>query len=143
MAARLVFRADSASCERALADAIDSRLVQILHDRIVIDVHAVLVPGENRVHETGHAVLTALMQRWAETPAWSRIRIEGYSTRESNDLDNWRTSGRWAAAVRRLLVELGADPERVGSIGYGRLQDSGETKLRPPHRIELVFQSEP
>lgn len=71
-----------------------------------------------------------------------KVRIEGHTDNRGSAIDNLDRSRRRAAAVRRALVELGIDGERLHAQGYGPdrpIADNATAAGREKNRrIELV-----
>jgi OmpA-OmpF porin, OOP family len=96
-----------------------------------------------RVKRAGREVLEAIVSLWERNPDWERLIIEGHTDRSGPEASNQRLSEMRAERVRRALVELGADPDRIEVVGHGSSRPlepgNGDRARERNRRVEFVI----
>jgi outer membrane protein OmpA-like peptidoglycan-associated protein len=112
-------------------------------DRLVIAAELLFEVDDARLRPDALAALEQVLALWASEPAWDRLRIEGHADRRGAARHNQDLSERRAEAVRRALIDLGADPSRLDAIGLGASRPRSPGLTADDHardrRVELVI----
>ena len=120
----------------------DEGLIEMIDDRIVLEERVLFDFERARVKSAAGPILEAIVNLVRQHPEWARMRIEGHADVRGNEDYNLRLSERRARNVRRALVELGIESERLDSVGYGssRPRDGGasENAHQRNRRVEFV-----
>lgn len=120
----------------------DEGLIEMINDRIVLEERVLFDFERARVKSAARPILEAIVNLVNQHPEWTRMRIEGHADVRGNEDYNLRLSERRARNVRRALVQVGIDGERLDSVGYGssRPRDSGlsENAHQRNRRVEFV-----
>lgn len=128
------------------APALAERLEPVRSSRLVHStaIWSVLFDTDRaRVKRAGREVLESIVSLWERNPEWQRLIIEGHADGTGPEASNQRLSEMRAERVRRALVELGADPDRIEVVGYGssRPLEPGRTERARERnrRVEFVI----
>jgi len=131
------------SCAQVLDGCPVSDAITIVDDRIVLDERVLFDFNRARVRSGGRALIEQILILWHEHPDWQRLTIEGHADVRGGDDYNQQLSEERAKRVREALVEAGASPELVDSVGYGRSRprDPGTTEAahQRNRRVEFVI----
>lgn len=131
------------SC-RELVDGCTFGSITVVNDRIVLDERVLFDLDRARVRTGGKTIVRAIADLWAKHPEWKSFTIEGHADSRGSDDYNTKLSQLRADRVRDVLVDAGADPSSVQSIGYGRSRprDAGtsETSHQRNRRVEFVIE---
>lgn len=75
-----------------------------------------------------------------------KVRVEGFTDTVGNDAFNQRLSEHRAASVAEALAQLGVDPERIFTQGYGKdypIADNGSANGRQLNRrVEVIVSND-
>lgn len=126
------------------ADPIVAPIAAPIAAPIVLEQRVLFESERAEVGAQGIADLRAVLQSWSEHPEWRRMTIEGHADVRGPDAYNLALSQRRADRVRALLIDLGADPDRITAVGYGRSRprDPGTSAAahRRNRRVEFVIE---
>lgn len=99
-------------------------------------------PGSAELSVSAHHRLLKLAHFLHLNPA-RRVRIEGYTDNRGNAAENLALSHSRAQVVASFLEELGVEPGRMETVGYGeafRVSENASARGRALNRrVEIVF----
>lgn len=108
-------------------------------ERVVLLRQVVLDPS-GAPDEATSALLRAVVDALRDRPAMV-LEVGAHTSSDGTELENLASSQRRAERVRALLVQLGADPQRVHARGYGEelpIESNGTPEGRAANdRIEM------
>ncbi|MDJ0878509.1 MAG: flagellar motor protein MotD [Halieaceae bacterium] len=152
--AREEIEALSGEVSKMLSRYIESDLVNIKQNDLWLEIEIrnrlLFDSGSARPAASARPILRQLAAYFAFVP--NNIRVEGYTDNQpiSTPLfpSNWELSSGRAAAVVRLLVQYGVQPERLMSVGYAEFRpvadnDSIEGRIRNRRVVIKLLAGEP
>jgi outer membrane protein OmpA-like peptidoglycan-associated protein len=120
----------------------DEGLIVMVDDRVVLEENVLFKTDRARVTSKGRVVLQAVVRLWKQHPEWERMDVEGHADYRGPDQWNQSLSEDRAGRVRKVLIELGLDGERITTKGFGRTKPRVEGRdpesLQKNRRVELV-----
>jgi len=91
------------------------------------------------------AIIETVAQAMALDPGIRLVKIEGFTASPGGDAHNLKLSERRAERVREVLIELGADPQRLLAKGYGEtrplVDEVTKADRQINNRVEFVVVS--
>jgi hypothetical protein len=114
----------------------------MVDDRVVLEEQVLFETDRARVSSGGRQALAAVDRLCRQHPEWERLDVEGHADERGTAEYNQRLSEDRANSVRKVLLELGFDDQKVTAKGWGltrpRAQGRDEESLRLNRRVELV-----
>ena len=121
----------------------DEGLFQVVEDRIVLEERVLFDKDRARVKHAGRRVLKAIIAYIDQHPEWSRVIIEGHTDERGPAAYNQQLSEERARRVEKVMLELGVDPAKIQTKGYGesRPRDKRHTEeaWERNRRVEFVL----
>lgn len=123
-------RADAA---HARADEVDSRLTRLWNNRnkrnTVETIHLQFGFDRADLSDAAQTALLAIVKELKDNPNLT-VELQGYADPTGARDYNVTLSQRRVEAVRRYLVDKGAELPRINSIGLGAIYDKGEDNAK-------------
>ena len=124
----------SGEVTKMMSRYIDEDLVAIRRDSLWLEIEIktrlLFESGSARPAKSARPVLQQLAGYFSLVP--NAIQVEGYTDDEpiSTPLfpSNWELSSARAAAVVRLMVEFGVQPDRMASVGYAEFRPIADNR---------------
>lgn len=117
--------------------------MEIEHDRIILEERVLFDFDRARVRIGGRKLVRSIVGLWKHNHSWGHITVEGHADARGSDAYNIKLSARRAERVRKLMVELGANPFAIESVGLGksRPRDLGDDEHAHERnrRVEFVI----
>lgn len=121
----------------------DEGLFQVVEDRIVLEERVLFDKDRARVKHAGRRVLKAIIAYLDQHPEWTRVIIEGHTDERGPAEYNQQLSEERARRVQKVMLELGVDPAKVETKGYGesrpRDRRHDEEAWERNRRVEFVL----
>ncbi len=96
------------------------KLVVVKRDKIEIKKQIRFGTGSAKiVGRESFAIVGEVAQALRDTPSIKKLRVEGHTDSQGNDVANLRLSQKRADAVVAQLIKLGIDPGRLEGVGFG------------------------
>ncbi len=138
----LLIDQQAVSCVETGCAAPDPTPPELVIERIVLDDRILFDTDRARVKRRGRRILAETVARWAASPSWDRIVLEGHADDRGDDAWNDELGRLRAERVRAALIEQGADPDRVTVVSYGkrrpRVEGHSERARATNRRVEMV-----
>lgn len=137
---------DTARQAHARADEVDSRLTRLWSNRnkrnTVETIHVQFAFDRADLSDAAQTALLAIIKELKDNPNLT-VELQGFADPTGPRDYNVALSQRRVEAVRRYLVDRGAELPRVTSIGLGPLTDKGEDNAKKRRvTVKLMVQAD-
>ena len=135
-------RADEAFTKAEDVDGRVTRLWTKRHDRTLVDsVNVQFAFAKAELTDAAQTALLSVIKELKENPNLT-VDLQGYTDSTGPKDYNVELSQRRVEAVRRYLIEQGAEMPRINSVGLGPIMDKGDKAKNRRVTVKLMVATE-